>query len=362
MRWSWIGIAVVTAMVLGAAVPARAEELNSSDMAGSVLVFPKFIRGTVVVGRTSTNARIVEPRSSFNVSVTCPGGQRCAEGTTVTLVARWVCPGSQDFSEKFICASADFNLVTTVKGTITFNPENAGTRSDVLIPRPPCDRGYLIVWVINAAGEPIKFDALAGNAVLRNDKNSASSYTAFPIQAVSGLPTGASTDVNNDGRLQFDGRTEYKAITGQLAGPVRFTRQAPVAGTNLGAIDTILTFMTLDVQLSRSNSPTFVDLHFYNESEVLISTFHEFVCWSEVKLTTINRNLNEFFGGGGRHGLFETTGAEQGAFDVTGDPGGPVTLLGIAETIERNANGVVVREWAYTLVNSGVAVPTVLAP
>ena len=361
MRWSWIGMAVVAAMALGTAVPAKAQELNSSDMAGSVLVFPKFIRGTVALGRSfATNARLVEPKSSFNISVTCPAGSRCAEGTTVRLVAKWVCPASQVFADKFICAAADFNLTTTVKGTITFNPESQGTRSDVQVPRPPCERGFLIVWVINQSGEPIKFDALTGNAVLRNDKNSASSYTAFPIQAVSSLQTGASTDVNNDNKLQFDGRTEYKALTGQLAGPIRFIRPAAV-GANAGPIETHLTFMTLDTTLSRSNSPTFVDLHFYNEREVLISTFHEFVCWSEVKLTTINRNLNEFFGGGGHHGLFETTGAEQGSFNVNGNFG-PVTLLGIAETIERNAAGVIVREFAYTLVNSGVAVPTVFDP
>ena len=361
MRWSWIGMAVVAAMALGTAVPAKAQELNSSDMAGSVLVFPKFIRGTVVVGRNSmTNKAIVEPKSSFNISVTCPSGSRCSEGSTVRLIAKWVCPASQVFSEKFICAAADFNLVTTVKGTITFNPENVGTRSDVQVPRPPCERGYLIVWVVSDIGAAIKFDALAGNAVLRNDRNSASSYTGFPIQAVSSLATGAPTDVNTDGRLQFDGRTEYKALTGQLAGPIRFIRKETL-GTNVGPIETVLTFMTLDTTLSRSNSPTFVDLHFYNEAEVLISTFHEFVCWSEVKLTTINRNLNEFFGGGGHHGLFETTGAEQGSFNVNGNSG-PVTLLGIAETLERNAAGAVVREWAYTLVNSGVAVPTVFDP
>src|SRR3989442_13373835 len=31
----------------------------------------------------------------------------------------------------------------------------------------PCDRGYVIVWVVNINGTPIKFDGLIGDAILR---------------------------------------------------------------------------------------------------------------------------------------------------------------------------------------------------
>src|SRR5262249_45007412 len=76
---------------------------------GSVLVFSKFVRGTVQVGTSNpvppSNKRvpILEPRSAFEISVTCPKDIRCAEGQQVKLLARWVCPGSSDLSQKFIC-------------------------------------------------------------------------------------------------------------------------------------------------------------------------------------------------------------------------------------------------------------------
>jgi hypothetical protein len=183
-----------------------------------------------------------------------------------------------------------------------------------------------------------------------------------PIQAVSTLATGARTDVNNDGRLAFDGETEYKALTGRLAGPIRYSRTANVPRTNLGRIDTVLTLATLDTLANRSNFPTFVDFHFFNEAEALLSTSHEFICWTEARLTQIDPNLDEFFGTGSHNGLFETTEAEKIGFAFGTDKEGPVTLIGIAETTERNAGGAVIREFAYSLVNGGTLVPTIFAP
>jgi hypothetical protein len=366
---TWLGALCMTVVALGLGTPVPAQELNSSEMTGSVLVFPKFLAGTVAVGETAAGAPIVESRSSFNISVACPSADICPAGASVKLLGRWVCPGSQDPRSKSICKAANFELITTVNGTLTFNPENLGTRSAVRsaslnVPKPPCPEGFLIVWVVSpsnaSAPSAIKFDGLAGNAVLRNSTHSAGSYTAIPIQAASHLQTGAFTDVNRDGNLDFDG-SEYKAVTGQLAGPIRFPRSTKVQGTTLGRIDTVLTLLTLDVKAGRPNPATVVDFHFFNESEELISASHEFICWTEVKLTSIDANLDEFFGTGGHHGLFTTTVAETFGFGFSA-ASRPVTLLGIAETIERNRGGVAIREHEYTLFNNGRPVPTTFDP
>jgi len=365
----WMRLLFVVLLLLGLAAPAMAQvQLNNSEIPGSVLVFPKFIRGTVNVGSTTVEpiTPIVEPRSAFEISVTCPSnGPACAEGAKVKLLARWVCPGSQNLPQKFICKETDFELFTTVKGTLWFNPESLGSRNVASVPRPQCQRGWLIVWVISPADGsllvPVKFDGLVGDAVLRNANGSAGAYTAFPIQAVNGIAaTGtATTDVNGDGRLQFDGLTEYKAITGQLRGSVRLERTVNPTGNNLGRIQTFLTMLTLDTISNRPNFPTFVDLHFFNEAEVLLSTSTEFICWTQIRLTSIDPNLDQFFG---TKALFETTEAEKVAIFGVTDTAGPVTIIGIVETLEFRPNGNLVSEYAYNLFNDGQTVTTTFAP
>jgi hypothetical protein len=352
---------VAIGLSLALAAPAAAQiELNSGEVPGSVLVFPKFVRGTVQVGQATgpPATPIVEPRSAFAISVTCPSGQRCAEGERIKLRARWICPATQDPTQKLVCRATDFELFTTVKGTIWFNPENAGTRT-VDVGRPPCQRGFLLVWVVSPddadAPRAIKYDGLIGTGMLRGSDATLSAYNAYPIQAVSRLAHLAATDVNGDGRLQFDGATEYKAVTGQVRGTVRFERSAGPAGTDLGPITTSLSLLTLDTIPNRSNFPTFVDLHFFNEDETLLSTFHEFVCWTQVRLTDIDPNLDEFFG---QKGLIESTEAEKAPIFGIGDTAGPVTLLGLVETVELDKNGADQRQYSYSLLNDGRPIST----
>jgi hypothetical protein len=326
---------------------------NNPQMPGSILVFPKFIRGTVKVGGEEL------PKSEFTIAGVCPTGEVCKAKEDIQLLARWVCPPvSQELRHKFVCKETDFRLEVKLRSSVVFNPENVGDAiTEDEIPKPPCARGYLIVWAVTDDDgsnlRPIKFDGLIGHAVLRNSARSVSAYTAVPIQAIDDLGTGDETDVNSDGRLQLDGVTEYKAITGQVRGTVRLDRDGDrLAGPR--PIDTKLTLLTLDTISNRPNLPTFVDLHFFNADEILLSASHEFVCWSETALSKIDSNLNEFFG---RTALLESTEAEKiPIFGIT-DISGPVTLLGLIETTEHSA-----AEYAYGLFNDGRSVPTIFEP
>jgi len=368
----WMGMLFVALLALGLAAPAMAQELNNSEVPGSVIVFAKFIKGTTKAGGETV------PKSEFNISVTCPLGAVCAEGASVKLLARWVCPGDQNPAKKFICKEVDFELTTTVKSTITFGAVAtptlfgaAGSNARRSVPAPPCDRGFLIAWVVSPADgdapRAIKFDGLLGHAVLRNNGNDASAYNAYPIQAVSTLALNALTDVDGDLRLDFNGTTEYKLVTGQVRATVQLDRDATRANGQLTrfARESAITLLTLDVISNRPNFPTFVDLHWFNEQELLLSTSLEFICWIQVEITDIDDNLDDFFG---RKALMESTEAEKVAIFGVDDIAGPVTLIGIVETIEGTENAdfdrpqAIKNSYSYNMFNDGRGVVTSFEP
>jgi len=349
-RVKWVLVSFLSVLALGLATPAVAQDedrrvLNDSQEPGSVLVFHKFLTGTV-----SSNEETF-PRTEIEISVTCPKGSLCAEFTPVKLKAHWVCPGRQDPEFKFICEEVDFILFSTVNGTLSFGPGFGGA------PVPPCSDGYLIVWVVDFFDRPIKYDSLIGDAIIRDSGASAGAYNAIPIQAARTLQTGVLTDVDNAGDLDFDG-TEYQAVTGKVFGTVRYERAGTAA---LGRIESFLTLLTLDVKSNRPNFPTFVDFNFYTEFEQLISTFTEFICYRQVRLTDISPTLTEgaLFS---RKGLFESVQAEKVPIFGVDDEGGPVTLLAIVETLEFNAAGNLVRQYSYSTYNDSKPVPTAFQP
>ena len=306
-----IGIAL---LAVGLASAASAWPLNESEQPGSVIVFHKFIGGT-----TPTPTANV-PRTTFEISAVCPPGLdpdgapvACALNQTINLRAHWVCPGAQDT----VCQENDFNLSLTVNGTVVFDAAGPGGNGVAIA--PPCERGYLVVWVIDdsSQGNPIKFDGLIGDAVIRTGFTSARAYNALPIQAGEWIATGQQTAADTGGALAFDG-DHYKAVTGKIYGGVRYEDVTHA---------TSLTLLTLDVRSNAPNPLTTATLNFYNENEELISTGRNFYCWTQDRLQEIDPNLNTNFGGrGGIKGLVESTSASQ--------DGTPVTLLGIVETEE----------------------------
>ena len=298
-------------------------------------------------GRRRTGSR----RSEFEIGITCPRGPEggpglCAEGTEVKLRAHWVCPGSQDPVNKYICEETNFDLRSTVTGTIVINPANVGHFTQ-RVPLPSCQAGYLIVWVINTSDQPIKADALLGDAILRETDDAASAYNGIPIQANAEAVTGTVLP-----GLLFAPGGPYQAVTGQVQGTVRYDQldASPYSVT-------ALTLLTLDVRSNRPNYPTRVDLDFYSEDEVLLSTAHEFICWSTILLSDLNPNLTAT--GLSPKGLVVSGQAEK--FPIGGilDTFGPVTLLGIVETATWNGS---CRTYSYSLYNNSVAVPTVFVP
>jgi hypothetical protein len=325
--------------------------LSDAHEPGSVLVFPKFIRGTVLVDG------FVIPRTEFAIGAVCPPNvgvstptNPCTAGAKVFLHFHYVCPALPTGG---ICHEVDFHGQTTVNGKLVFNTEGTTSPGNFITPFPPCARGYLIVWVEDAAGNPIKFAGLIGDAVLRESGTAAAAYTAIPIQADPFLATGALIADFFTRGLVFDGTPgHYAAVTGRIYGDVSYDKPtAPFRST-------FLTLLTLDVQSNRPNTTTFVDFVFYNSQEQGLSTSTQFTCWEEVQLSTqIDANLTSF-GLGSRKGVVISGPAQ--TFPASGAPVAR-TLLGLVDTLEGPVLGNE-RMFIYGLTNDSVPVPTVFVP
>src|SRR5437660_985280 len=70
---------------LALAIPAYAEPrepaLNDSQVPGSVIVFPKFVKGTVALPEGGT-----APKTEIEIGIVCPEEQTCAEHESVKLL------------------------------------------------------------------------------------------------------------------------------------------------------------------------------------------------------------------------------------------------------------------------------------
>jgi hypothetical protein len=320
---------------LAPAIPACA------GIPGSAIVFPKFITGTVSVDGVTT------PATEIAVRAVCPLGITCPEGEQTRVRAEWVCPGS---ATNAICRGTGFEFIISVNGTVAFDPQNIPIlgADPVVFPVPECPRGYLIMYAIDDSGQPIKYDGLGGNAILRETGTAASGYTAALINADPALASGALISLGPDGALIFDGGPgHYQQLASSVRGQLEFTRTTgpvPPGGYPTASI----TLLTLDVRSNQPNSATFVPLDFFNEDGRRISTSAEFVCWTEQRVDAIDPNLT-FEAMGTRAGFVLAGPAEQVSPLGTSEVITPATLMGLMEITEGTTPGSAEREAITTL-------------
>jgi len=410
--------AIVTAITDTISQTAPASLLSDSEQPGSVLVFPKFVGGDPGVAGSQPPVHVDGiagiARTEIEIGAVCPpladfveGVVSCLPHQTVTVRAHWVCPGFQGVNSN-ICREEDFVFTLTTNGKVAFsadgNPINPNTPSG--IPAPPCPRGYLIAWVVSNTNtaQPIKFDGLIGNAIIRGNDlaagphaGSSTAVSAYPAITIQATPNvGAPGETPNPGGtiagppLEFDGGVNhYTQVAGALVGDITFDRLTAPGPAPAVLSTTVINLLTLDVQSNRPNNSTEAHLLFYNESantsgifgggEHEISTSTTFVCWEQVGLTT---SVMTFLGDG-RPGIptppidsvlnqnTQTTrkgiviaGPAQKLAEVDSDAEtGPVTLLGLIETNEGTApNNFLERKYNYVMGNDSVPVPTTFVP
>jgi hypothetical protein len=354
MKFKIKGARLAALLVPALALTAPAFALSDSQEPGSVIVFPKFIQGTVIVNG------VVTPQTEIEYTVQCPPSleDTCPLHQPVMVRFHWVCPGGANN----ICRETDFFIPSTVNEKVVLTPNGVpfpGVTSPgtgQLAPMAECPRGYLIGWVVNPMTlVPIKFDGLIGDAVLRISGAAVAAYNAIPIQAAVAGNQGSPITLGPRGALVFDNAAgHYKRVTGAVLGDVKYVKEDGAPGTIQN--DTFLTLLTLDVRSNRPNDRIFVDFEFFggfnsrigNENE--LSTSVSFVCWQEFQLDTdIDENLNQDFMG--RKGTFQSDTAMTAV-------GVPVTLLGIVEVNEGLATEPLERSYITSLFNDSVPVPT----
>src|SRR5215467_1627342 len=147
------------AALLVPALALAATTLSDSQEPGSVIVFPKFIQGTVPLPEGGT-----APITELEIGVVCPKGVICSEHQAVKIRFHWVCGTSEaDLAGSFVCKETDFDITATVfeKIVLTPNGETPGAYPTVpanslpnkFSPAAPCNEGYLIGWVISPTND-----------------------------------------------------------------------------------------------------------------------------------------------------------------------------------------------------------------
>jgi hypothetical protein len=321
--------AVVLTLTLGMMPPSFAQTVerspSASDEPGSVIVFPKFTKGTVTLGGVTT------PQTEIEVRARCPNGAICPADEPVKVRFHWVCPGSEDIVAKYVCKESDFDVRLSANGKVSFNPEDPNLLGNSVGSVAPCPRGYLIGWVISPATQrPIKYDGLSGSAILRDGRGGTESYQGFAIQADPNLATRAEIATEIDARtgtpaLVFDGGAgHYQAVAAAVPAGLEYHKLiGPVASG-----EAFLILLTLDVRASRPNYPTVIDLELRSDQGVRASTARNFVCWTEIQ----NPNIDGQFtlaGARTRDGVVISGQAVKVPFSGISDIPGPVTLLGL---------------------------------
>jgi hypothetical protein len=392
IKW---GLALMPALAL--ATPALAfgpALLSDSEQPGSVIVYPKFINE--LFGPTGAPIIVdgqVVAQTEIEIGAVCPpafvaAGGTCAEHQPIKIRFHWVCPGAEGVNSN-ICPEEDFEVNITVTGKLAFaaNGLPINGNSPVLVPAPPCARGYLIGWVISPTNDlPIKFDGLIGNAVIRGgnlpagtaggSSTAVSAYAAITIQADAGITNLAPVPAAADGTLRFGVTGGYTTVTGVQIGDVRFDKIVPGAPLPNVLGRTAITFLTLDVLSNQPNDPTFINLNFWNESlgnavgssnpafEHLTSSFTEFVCWVQAPLSALaGGNLTQAFQGTRKGIVIAGPATKLADGNAPGDTPGPVTLIGVVETTEGTAaNGFLERKYNFNMDTNGIPVGTAFVP
>ncbi len=367
MNWLSIVFCLLAVAVVTQSASANVNYVNDPNEPGSVLVFPLYETGLAASNGYATVPPYAPALSTFEISVVCPNGYSCPDGSPqsdVDIKMHWVCPTSIGEFAPTQCSERDFTLNTTVNGTLIFDangkcsPQGNISGTDTYcgsIPPPPCKRGYLIAWVVNESGQAIKFDGLLGDAVLRQDGliSAVAAYNAIPIQAGAALATGACVNRTcGNSVLNFNG-VSYKELSNTIIGSVRFDNDAPDPVTGINYV-TELVLLTLDIKSNQPNPLIEVGLDFSNEIESTVSTNTYFYCTAEVRLEG-DLGINTAYMNGYK-GLL--TGSAQAVNPFTLQGLGPVTLVGLVITHEDSYS----REYAYPLLDNSIGTATQFAP
>ena len=274
MKWHRLIIAMIVGVgLLGSAMvlPARAQ--LRGEVPGSFLIFPQFNISPPAV----TQLRISD--------VSDPG-----LGGTTRLQLQYICPplGGPGASggTAGVCATVDRHKFVTFHGSL-----NVDVATDLGGPFPgaPCNKGYVVAFVEDAAHTAISHNQLIGSyRISGTDGDDADAVKAIAVQ--SAKPPGTqlgSLDATGELVLTF-GTTptsDYVALPDVLFSDFQAVDVA--AGKR-----TELIVLTPTIKAGLANPTANIGHRWWNQSEDPFSSTGQFTCWAEFELEAISGGFN----------------------------------------------------------------------
>ena len=285
MKWPRLIIAMMVGVgLLGSAMvlPARAQ--LRGEVPGSYLIFPEFNISPPAV----TQLRISDIQDS-------------ALGGTTRVQLQYICPPSggpgASGGTAGVCATTARNKVLTFHGTLIID---VATDLGGPFPGAPCNKGYVIAFVEDAAHHAISANQLIGSyRISGTDGDDAEAVNAIAVQ--SAKPPGTvlgSLDATGELVLTF-GTTptsDYVALPDVL-----FSDFQAVQASAVPPKRTQLIVLTPTIKAGLANSQANVGYRWWNQFEDEFSSTDQFSCWAEFELEAISglltaANLGSPFG------------------------------------------------------------------
>lgn len=218
---------------------------------GTLIVFPKFdIRQTA-----NTQMRIVNHSEE-----------------QIRVRYNYVCPGTPHVTD--FCAKLDKTVTLTPHETRVIE-----ARAD----HPPCNQGFVVAYPIDNFGHPVSYNYLLGSYSIREGRrDEADNAFALPSLKETGTILATSGNFNfNPGQDQ-----DFAELSSILHTDFQATSTDLVSGSKLVLLD-------LGSLLGMQNPMSTVFVDFWNSAEIPYSSALQFICWTEVRLDSIDANFFE---------------------------------------------------------------------
>ncbi len=255
---NWAGhVLAVVLLSVTFSTAGLAQDIYKELQPGSFLVFPAFdIRKDFITQLRVTNT---DPATSVHIQF------------------NFVCPGSK---QDMFCDALGRHITLTPSATAVL---------DVADQNPPCNQGYVVAFAENIRREAISFNALIGSYhIIRNHQRyHAEAAQALAIQSVKPL----NEVLGASGGLQFGADPDPSTQDYAALGTQLFTGFQAVDDHQLYGSELIL--LALDTLAGAPNPLSLVVIDFWNENEVAFSASWGFVCWTQVRVDTIDFNFLE---------------------------------------------------------------------